>query len=47
MLVNETKASVLSIGLAAGFTSQSTFYAAFSQIVGASPGNFRKTNIGR
>jgi len=42
MLRDEPDASILSIGLAAGFTSQSTFYAAFNQIVGMTPGNFRK-----
>jgi len=42
MLKNEPDASILSIGLAAGFTSQSTFYAAFNQIEGMTPGNFRK-----
>jgi len=43
MLKDEPDASILSIGLAAGFTSQSTFYAAFNQIVGMTPGNFRKS----
>lgn len=43
MLQNEPDASILSIGLAAGFTSQSTFYAAFNQIAGMTPGQFRKT----
>lgn len=42
MLKDEPDASILSIGLAAGFTSQSTFYAAFNQIEGMTPGNFRK-----
>lgn len=45
MLINEPGASVLSISLAAGFTSQSTFYAAFNQIVGMSPGNYRSSHI--
>ena len=44
MLQDEPDASILSIGLAAGFTSQSTFYAAFNQIVGMTPGNFRKAH---
>jgi len=43
MLKDEPDASILSIGLAAGFTSQSTFYAAFNQIVGMTPGSFRKS----
>lgn len=46
MLMNEPGASVLSIGLSAGFTSQSNFYQAFSEIVGMSPGQFRKLNLG-
>lgn len=42
MLVNEPKASVLSIGLSVGFTSQSNFYTAFSDIMGMPPGSYRK-----
>ena len=42
MLLAEPSASVLSIGLAAGFTSQSTFYAAFKELQGEAPGSFRK-----
>ena len=42
MLINEPSASVLSIGLATGFKSQSNFYSAFREITGMSPGNFRK-----
>lgn len=42
MLLTEPAASVLSIGLQAGFTSQSSFYAAFKQEHGGSPGAFRK-----
>jgi AraC-like DNA-binding protein len=42
MLIEEPDASVLSIGLSAGFTSQSTFYQAFNEIVGMSPGQFRQ-----
>lgn len=41
-LLAEPQASVLSIGLAAGFTSQSNFYAAFKEITGEVPGQFRK-----
>lgn len=44
MLIDEPTASVLSVSLAVGFTSQSTFYAAFNQIVGMSPGNFRNSH---
>ena len=42
MLIDEPKASVLSIGLSTGFTSQSNFYTAFRDITGMAPGNFRK-----
>ena len=42
MLINEPSASVLSIGLATGFKSQSNFYSAFREITGISPGQFRK-----
>jgi len=45
MLIAEPSASVLSVGLAVGFASQSNFYDAFREITGMSPGNFRK--IGR
>ena len=41
-LVAEPQASVLSIGLAVGFTSQSNFYAAFREITGEVPGQYRK-----
>ena len=44
MLIDEPKASVLSIGLSTGFTSQSNFYTAFRDITGMAPGNFRKEN---
>lgn len=42
MLLNEPKASVLSIGLSVGFNSQSNFYAAFREITGMTPSAFRK-----
>ena len=41
-LIEEPKASVLSIGLSVGFTSQSNFYNAFREITGTAPGQFRK-----
>ncbi|MGV8835807.1 MAG: helix-turn-helix domain-containing protein [Cellvibrio sp.] len=41
-LVNEPKASVLSIGLAVGFSTQSNFYSAFRELTGETPGQFRK-----
>ncbi|HEY6528204.1 MAG TPA: helix-turn-helix domain-containing protein [Cellvibrionaceae bacterium] len=42
MLVEEPAVSVLAVGLSVGFTSQSTFYDAFREIEGMTPGQFRK-----
>ena len=42
MLVEEPRASVLSVGLSVGFSSQSNFYVAFKEITGVVPGQFRK-----
>ncbi|HEX8961483.1 MAG TPA: helix-turn-helix domain-containing protein [Rhodocyclaceae bacterium] len=42
MLRDEPSASVLSIGLSVGFTSQSNFYEAFREIEGMTPGQYRK-----
>ncbi|RYE00683.1 MAG: AraC family transcriptional regulator, partial [Sphingobacteriales bacterium] len=42
LLVEEPAVSVLAIGLSVGFTSQSTFYDAFREIEGMTPGQFRK-----
>lgn len=42
LLVTEPEASVLSIGLTVGFSTQSNFYAAFREIVGMAPGQYRK-----
>lgn len=42
MLVNEPSASVLSVGLAVGFNSQSVFYEAFREITGMTPGKYRQ-----
>lgn len=42
MLRDEPSASVLSVGLSVGFTSQSNFYEAFREIEGMTPGQFRK-----
>lgn len=42
MLQAEPTASVLSVGLSVGFTSQSTFYDAFKEIEGMTPGQYRK-----
>lgn len=44
MLCTEPSASVLSVGLSVGFTSQSNFYEAFREIEGTTPGQFRKVN---
>lgn len=41
-LCEELSASVLSIGLCVGFTSQSNFYEAFREIEGMTPGQYRK-----
>lgn len=46
-LRDEPKASVLSIGLAVGFSSQSNFYTAFREITGETPGQFRKKIEGK
>lgn len=43
ILISEPKSSVLSIGLQAGFGTQSSFYAAFNEIAGMSPGAYRKS----
>lgn len=42
MLLAEPSASVLSVGLSVGFTSQSNFYEAFREIAGMPPGQYRK-----
>ncbi len=42
LLVSAPEQSVLSVSLDVGFRSQSNFYAAFKEIVGVSPGDFRK-----
>lgn len=44
MLSAEPSASVLSVGLSVGFTSQSNFYEAFREIAGMTPGQYRKLN---
>lgn len=45
MLLAEPSASVLSVGLSVGFTSQSNFYDAFREITGMTPGKFRKLRL--
>lgn len=42
MLRREPSASVLSVGLNVGFTAQSSFYEAFREIEGMTPGQYRK-----
>jgi len=42
LLIDEPDASILAIGMETGFKSQSNFYAAFKEITGLSPGDFRK-----
>ena len=47
MLCAQPSASVLSVGLGVGFTSQSNFYEAFREIEGMTPGQYRKLHVGR
>lgn len=41
MLIDEPRASVLSIGLSVGFNSQSSFYTAFKDVTGTVPSRYR------
>lgn len=43
-LIEEPKASILSISLSVGFNSQSNFYTAFREITGQTPAQFRKSH---
>ena len=45
MLLAEPDASVLSIGLATGFKSQSSFYAAFRDLAGQAPAAYRNAHL--
>jgi len=45
LLIDQHSASVLSIGLEVGFSSQSNFYEAFKEITQTTPGKFRKEHI--
>lgn len=47
MLLAEPSASVLSVGLNVGFTSQSNFYEAFREVEGMTPGQYRKVNLAK
>jgi len=42
LLEKDDRSSILSIGLATGFRSQSNFYTAFREVTGQSPGDYRK-----
>lgn len=45
VLIAEPQASILAISLDTGFKSQSSFYAAFKEITGQSPGSYRKEKL--
>lgn len=45
MLIEEPRASVLSVGFSVGFASSSTFYVAFKDEVGVVPSEFRKQRL--
>ena len=45
MLLDEPRASVLSVGMASGFNSQSSFYVAFKELVGEVPGEYRQRRL--
>jgi len=45
LLIEQPSASVLSIGLEVGFSSQSNFYEAFKEITQTTPGKFRKDHL--
>lgn len=47
MLLDEPLASVLSVGLAVGFSAQSNFYEAFREIQGGTPGQYRKLQLAK
>lgn len=43
LLASEPNTSILAISMETGFKSQSSFYAAFKEITGVSPGDYRKS----
>lgn len=45
MLIEESRRSILSIGIAVGFNSNTTFCTVFSKIEGISPSQYRKQNL--
>lgn len=46
LLISAPARSILSIGMDAGFRSQSAFYAAFKEVTGQSPGDYRRNSVG-
>jgi len=47
LLVNAPAQSILSISMDTGFRSQSAFYAAFKELTGQSPGDFREVRLAK
>ncbi|MET0496953.1 MAG: helix-turn-helix domain-containing protein [Steroidobacteraceae bacterium] len=45
LLISAPSQSILSISMDTGFRSQSAFYAAFKEVTGKSPGDYRKTQL--
>jgi len=46
LLIAEPSASILSISMMTGFKSQSSFYTAFKELTGESPGSYRRKTFG-
>jgi len=46
LLVSAPAQSILSVSMDTGFKSQSSFYAAFKEVTGQSPGDYRKAHLG-
>lgn len=45
LLIGAPSQSILTVGMDTGFRSQSSFYAAFKEVTGQSPGDYRKANL--
>jgi YesN/AraC family two-component response regulator len=45
MLIDEPQRSILSVGIAVGFNSNTTFCTVFSKITGESPSHYRKQKL--